>query len=82
MAYVYSISIAQERGELKNEVSEAEFITNSGIKGDGHCGDWGRQVTCLNWQSVVKTNQERGLNIGPGQFAENVCISGMEELDL
>ena len=82
MAYVYSISIAPARGELKHEVSQAEFITNKGIQGDGHCGDWGRQVTCLNWESVEKVNQERGLNMQPGQFAENVCISGMQQLDL
>lgn len=82
MAYVYAISIAAERGQLKTPVNEAVFVENHGIEGDGHCGDWGRQVTCLNWESVIKTNEEKNLNIQPGEFAENVLISGMEALNL
>jgi MOSC domain-containing protein YiiM len=82
MAFVYSISIAPERGQFKTPVEKATFIENLGIDGDGHRGDWGRQVTCLNRQSVERVNAEKGLQIGPGQYAENVCISGMEELDL
>jgi len=82
MAFVYSICISPERGQLKTPVEKAMFIENLGIEGDGHRGDWGRQVTCLNRQSVERINEEKNLNIGPGQYAENVCISGMEELDL
>ncbi|MEG1500998.1 MAG: MOSC domain-containing protein [Clostridiales bacterium] len=79
---VHSISISKERGTLKQEVEKAAFIAKSGIENDGHCGDWGRQVTCLNWQSVLKANQEHNLQMGPGDFAENVTIENMDTLNL
>lgn len=81
-AKVHSICICARRGELKKEIPEALFIENFGIQGDGHAGDWGRQVTCLCWESVEKSNAEHGLSMGPGDFAENVAIEGMDALDL
>lgn len=82
MAIVTSICIAPERGMLKTPVQSAEFVENFGIRGDGHGGDWGRQVTCLSYESVQRVNREKNLNMQPGQYAENVCISGMDGLDL
>lgn len=81
-ANVHSICICAQRGELKKEIPEALFIENFGIQGDGHAGEWGRQVTCLCWESVEKSNAEHGLSMGPGDFAENVAIEGMDALDL
>jgi len=75
---IYAISTSLERGQLKKEVHEANIIENYGIENDGHAGDWSRQITCLNWASVQKTNIEHNLNIGPGDFAENILIDGLE----
>ena len=75
---VYSISLSPERGQLKKEVPEALFIAGMGIENDGHAGDWGRQVTCLSFESLQKVNNEKGLSMGPGDFAENVLIDGLE----
>lgn len=75
---VYAISINEERGQLKREVPEVHVIEDFGIEHDGHAGDWGRQVTCLNRASVVKSNQEHNLNMGPGDFAENILIDGLD----
>ncbi len=81
-ASIYSISISSERGQLKKEVPEANFIENYGIENDGHAGDWGRQVTCLNWASVENANKEHKLTAGPGDFAENILIDGLDFLSL
>lgn len=75
---LYSICIAEKRGELKHEVDEARVITDFGIENDGHSGDWGRQVTCLAWESVLRVNREKNLQVGPGQFAENLLIDGVD----
>lgn len=75
---LHSICIAAERGQLKQEVVEALLITDFGIENDGHAGDWGRQVTCLAWESVLKVNREKNMEIGPGQFAENLLIEGLD----
>ena len=75
---VYSISVNPERGRLKKEIPEAVFIDNLGINGDGHVGSWGRQVTCLDKRSVDKANLEHQLEAGPGDFAENILLDGLD----
>ncbi|MDD3168189.1 MAG: MOSC domain-containing protein [Eubacteriales bacterium] len=75
---IYSISVSPERGQLKKEIPEANFIENFGIEGDGHAGDWGRQVTCLSWSSVKNTNAAYQINAGPGDFAENILIDDID----
>lgn len=75
---VYSISLSPERGQLKKEVPEALFIAGKGIENDGHAGDWGRQVTCLSFESVQEVNRDKNLNMGPGDFAENILIEGLD----
>lgn len=74
---LHSICIAAERGQLKQEV-EAVIVNDLGIENDGHAGPWGRQITCLDWASVQKVNQEKNMNIGPGQFAENLLIEAID----
>ena len=81
-AAIYAISISGRRGELKKEIAEANIVEGFGIEGDGHGGDWDRQVTCLNWGSVVKSNAEHNLKMGPGDFAENILIENMDEMNL
>jgi len=74
---IYAISISPEKRQLKKEVSEALILINHGIKNDGHGGDWNRQITCLNWASVLKSNKENNREMGPGDFAENILIDGL-----
>ena len=75
---VISICISEERGVLKKEVSTVE-ITNLGIIGDGHSGDWERQVTCLNYQSFLRAKEKHPeLDLHPGSFAENITIDGID----
>ena len=81
-AKVYAVSISQRRGELKKEIGVANIIGGFGIEGDGHGGDWDRQVTCLNWGSVVKSNELHRLQMGPGDFAENILIEELDTLQL
>lgn len=75
---LFAISISPERGQLKTEVSSARLIEGQGIENDGHAGAWGRQVTCLNRASVLSVNQDKGLNVGPGEFAENLLLEGID----
>ena len=78
IGYLYSISISPSRGQLKKEIPEANIVAGYGIEGDGHGGDWGRQITCLSWNSVYKTNETYHINAGPGDFAENLLIDGLD----
>lgn len=74
---IYSICISPERGQVKEEIMEV-LITQYGIENDGHAGKWGRQITCLNWGSVLIANKENHLQVGPGEFAENILIDGLD----
>jgi len=75
---IKAISTSRSRGQLKTEVPEANLVSGHGIEGDGHSGQWGRQVSCLDWSSVEKANREHHLNAGPGDFAENILIEGID----
>ncbi|HWP96785.1 MAG TPA: MOSC domain-containing protein [Syntrophomonadaceae bacterium] len=75
---LFSICISPQRGQQKNEVLTAMVIAGHGIENDGHAGPWDRQVTCLNLASVIKINQDLGLQVGPGDFAENLLIEGLD----
>lgn len=78
MGKVISICISQERGKLKEAVTEVD-INLEGIVGDGHAGNWGRQITLLNYQSyLLVKNKNPELNLRPGSFAENIMIDGLD----
>lgn len=75
---VYSLAVSPERGQLKKEVPQVQVIADFGIKGDGHAGNWGRQITCLNRQSVADMIRDHNINFLPGDFAENIQIEGLD----
>lgn len=81
-AKVYAVSISPRRGELKKEIAVAHILEGYGIEGDGHGGDWDRQITCLNWGSVQRANEAHQLQMGPGDFAENILIEELDTLQL
>jgi MOSC domain-containing protein YiiM len=75
---VISICISEQRGVLKKEVASA-VINDQGIVGDGHSGDWERQVTLLNYQSFLSAKEKHPeLELHPGSFAENITIDGID----
>lgn len=78
MGQIVAISINSERAQLKMPVPQVTALTNVGLEGDGHCGDWGRQVTCLRYESLLQSNEENGLQMGPGDFAENLLIGELD----
>ncbi|MDD2484817.1 MAG: MOSC domain-containing protein [Eubacteriales bacterium] len=75
---IHSISISPERGQLKKEVLQARVIESFGIENDGHAGDWGRQITCLDYDSVKASNTKHNLCMSPGDFAENLLLDGID----
>ncbi len=74
---IYAISVSEERGTLKREVEEC-IVTPQGLEGDGHAGDWSRQITCLRYESLAASNAKHGLQMGPGDMAENILIEGLD----
>jgi len=73
---VVSVNISKEKGTKKQPVEFADVIENFGIKGDSHAGKWHRQVSLLGIESIEKA-KKWGLNINPGDFAENITTEGI-----
>jgi len=72
-----SVNISADKGERKHPVPSVELRPGHGIVGDGHAGDWHRQVSLLALESIDKM-RGAGLDVGPGDFAENITTQGLE----
>lgn len=75
MGIIRAISVSGEKGAKKTNVSAAILKENFGIVGDAHAGGE-RQVSFLDMSSVDKMRQ-RGSNVKPGDFAENLTTEGL-----
>ena len=49
---IKAISVSKERGTQKINVPKAELKADFGIIGDAHSGDWHRQVSLLELESI------------------------------
>jgi len=74
---IVSINISAKKGEKKKSVSHALVKAGYGIESDAHAGKWHRQISLLAVESIAKM-QEQGLDVGPGDFAENLTTEGLD----
>lgn len=80
MAKVISVNISERKTVRKPRGESGELIFDRGFKGDAHAGDWHRQVSLLAMESIDKM-VAKGLNVGPGDFAENITTEGVDLLE-
>ncbi len=78
---IIAVCTSKNKGERKKNVGEGKLIANHGLEGDGHAGDWHRQVSLLAIESIEKMRQ-KGLDVNPGDFAENLTTEGIVLVDL
>ena len=76
-AEVIAVCISTSKGERKTPVAAVELRENHGIVGDGHAGEWHRQVSLLAMESIAKM-QKMGLDVDTGDFAENITTRGID----
>lgn len=74
---VAAVSLSGKKGERKKPVATAQLRENHGIVGDAHAGGEKRQVSLLAEESIRKM-RSMGLDVGPGDFAENITTRDME----
>ncbi len=85
---VYSINISSKKGGKKYPVQQAT-INAFGIVGDGHSGNWHRQISLLSYEEIerfnktISENNKLGKNnknknfVKPGDFGENITTIGI-----
>lgn len=81
MAHVVATCISENKGERKKPVASVELRENHGIVGDAHAGNWHRQVSLLASESIEKM-RKLGLDVGSGDFAENLTTCGIDLVSL
>jgi MOSC domain-containing protein YiiM len=82
MARIIAVCRSDKKGTKKQDVKEGLFREEYGLVGDAHadcCTH--RQVSLLSLDSIDKM-RKLGLNVGPGDFAENLTTEGMDLVSL
>lgn len=74
---VVAVSRSAGKGEKKTPESSVALEPGHGVRGDAHAGPGIRQVSLLGQESIGKM-RARGLAVGPGDFAENITVSGID----
>ena len=78
---IHAISVSETKGVRKVNVTTAVLRPDHGIENDAHAGEWHRQVSLLAKESIDKMVR-RGLEVGPGDFAENITTEGIDLTEL
>ena len=76
MGKVIAVCTSDRKGIQKNDVQSAYFEKDWGLQNDAHAGKWHRQVSLLPEESV-DTMRAPGLELHPGDFAENILTRGI-----
>lgn len=74
---VVAVCMSPEKGMRKSNAGRGRLVAGSGFEGDAHAGPGDRQVSLLADESVDKM-RTLGLDVGPGDFAENLTIRGLD----
>jgi MOSC domain-containing protein YiiM len=79
---VVSVNISDRKGVRKKPVDTVTLREEYGIEGDAHASsEWHRQVSLLAVESIKKM-RDMGLDVSPGDFAENITTSGLDLVSL
>jgi len=75
---IIAVCISDTKGVRKTPCPSGVFLENYGMANDAHA-ERGikRQVSLLSVDSIEKM-KSMGLSVGPGDFAENLTVEGME----
>lgn len=73
---IVAVCTSKNKGERKKNVNRGILLTDQGLEGDAHAGYGHRQLSLLARESI-DLMREKGLDVGPGDFAENITTEGL-----
>ncbi len=74
---IVAVCTSPGKGGRKKDVGQGVLVEDFGLQDDGHGGDGHRQISLLAMESVAKM-LAKGLDVGPGDFAENFTTEGLD----
>ncbi|MFZ7101681.1 MAG: molybdenum cofactor synthesis domain-containing protein [Peptococcaceae bacterium] len=81
MAKVLAVCTSPRKGMRKTNAEEGKILVDLGLEGDAHAGFAHRQISLLAMESIEKM-VKMGLDVGPGDFAENITTRGIDLVNL
>lgn len=78
---IVAVSISAVKGQPKENQPEIKLVENFGVENDVHAGAAIRQVSLLAMESIQKM-RDMGVDVFPGDFAENITTAGIDLLSL
>ena len=82
MARVIAVCTSEKKGTRKDVVPQGMLKEDYGLVGDAHADCLShRQVSLLAVESIAKM-RNLGIDVGPGDFAENLTTEGIDLLSL
>jgi MOSC domain-containing protein YiiM len=73
---VVSVNLSEKKTVRKTPGESGTLVFDRGFEGDAHAGDWHRQVSLLAQESI-DSMVAKGLDVGAGDFAENITTEGI-----
>jgi MOSC domain-containing protein YiiM len=73
---ILSVNVSLAKGQKKHGVGACLVREGHGVEGDAHAGMEIRQVSLLASESIDKI-RALGIDVGPGDFAENLTTIGL-----
>jgi MOSC domain-containing protein YiiM len=81
MGKIVAVCTSEKKGTRKKNVGQGVLVEDFGLRGDAHGGPWHRQISLLALESIEKM-QAKGLDVHPGDFAENLTTQGIDLVSL
>jgi MOSC domain-containing protein YiiM len=78
---VVSVNLSERKTVRKTRYECGTLVLDRGFEGDAHAGDWHRQVSLLATESIDEMIA-KGLDVGPGDFAENITTEGIDVMTM
>ena len=75
---VTNLCVSPEKGTPKTPRPSVRFVENFGVAEDAHASpETHRQVSLLATEAI-QVIRDKGVDVAPGAFGENVCTSGLD----
>jgi len=74
---ILAVCLSETKGVSKDDAGRATLVAGHGLEGDAHAGPWHRQVSLLATSSIDRM-RALGLELRPGDFAENLVVEGID----